>query len=256
MSSVTEPSPRGRVLVAVEEHHARAGDAVTAAELADTLDLHPSTVRFHLRKLLDAGQIVEDPGGPVDPNGPNGPNDSRGRPRKRYLPAPATPGDTLLAALVEALADTDDGREERAARAGRIWATTVTGAVSGTSGSGAVDGTDPLDAAAAVLTALGFEIQAMSSIFGTGEIRVCSCPLRILGQRHPEVARGIQRGAVEQALTTATGRADAWTVTSRPDPRFGDCEVTLRLTPAATTAATAATATTVTVPTNPPVQTS
>ncbi|MDN6354315.1 MAG: helix-turn-helix domain-containing protein, partial [Corynebacterium sp.] len=84
MSSVTEPSPRGRVLAAVEDAHTRTGDAVTAAELADTLDLHPSTVGFHLRKLLDAGQIVE---GSADTT------DRRGRPRKRYRPAPATPTD-------------------------------------------------------------------------------------------------------------------------------------------------------------------
>ncbi|MDN5722252.1 MAG: helix-turn-helix domain-containing protein, partial [Corynebacterium sp.] len=172
MSSVTEPSPRGRVLAAVEDAHTRTGDAVTAAELADTLDLHPSTVGFHLRKLLDAGQIVE---GSADTT------DRRGRPRKRYRPAPATPTDTLLIALVEALADTDDEREERAAQAGRIWASSVVGSAVDSPAGSALDAADPLDAAAAVLTARGFEIQSMSSIFGTSEIRVCSCPLRILG---------------------------------------------------------------------------
>ncbi|AEK35507.1 helix-turn-helix domain-containing protein [Corynebacterium variabile] len=247
MSSVTEPSPRGRVLAAVEDAHTRTGDAVTAAELADTLDLHPSTVGFHLRKLLDAGQIVE---GSADTT------DRRGRPRKRYRPAPATPTDTLLIALVEALADTDDEREERAAQAGRIWASSVVGSAVDSPVGSALDAADPLDAAAAVLTALGFEIQSMSSIFGTSEIRVCSCPLRILGQRHPEVARGIQRGAVEFALTglagstgsTAAGTSDGWTVTSRPDPRFGDCEVALRLAP---TAPASTAPTVLPVPTSP-----
>lgn len=235
MSSVTEPSPRGRVLAAVEDAHTRTGHAVTAAELAEILDLHPSTVRFHLRKLLDAGQIVEESTDTTDGS------DGRGRPRKHYRPAPATPTDTLLLALVEALADTDDEREDRAAQAGRIWASTVVGSVPGPVAGSVPEASDPLDAAAAVLTALGFEIQSMSSIFGTSEIRVCSCPLRILGQRHPEVARGIQRGAVEFALaglagsagSAASGTPDGWTVTSRPDPRFGDCEVTLRLAPTA-----------------------
>lgn len=237
MSSVTEPSPRGRVLAAVEDTHGRHGGAVTAAELADILDLHPSTVRFHLRKLLDAGQIVEEP---TDVTDGNDGRDGRGRPRKHYRPAPATPTDTLLIALVEALADTDDEREERAAQAGRLWASAVVGSGAGSGVGSMPDTADPLDAAAAVLTALGFEIQSMSSIFGTSEIRVCSCPLRILGQRHPEVARGIQRGAVEYALTclTSAGTPDDWTVTSRPDPCFGDCEVTLRLAPTAISPAT------------------
>lgn len=250
MSSVTEPSPRGRVLAAVEDAHTLTGDAVTAAELADTLDLHPSTARFHLRKLLDAGQIVEESTDTAD---------GRGRPRKHYRPAPATPTDTLLVALVEALADTDDEREERAAQAGRIWASTVMGSAVGSVPDPAPDTTDPLDAAAAVLTALGFEIPSMSSIFGTSEIRVCSCPLRILGQRHPEVARGIQRGAVEFALTglagsagsAASGTPDGWTVTSRPDPRFGDCEVTLRLAPTAAAPAASSASPVLTVPAIP-----
>lgn len=219
MSSTTEPSPRGRVLAAVEDHRSATGDSVTSTELADSLALHPSTVRFHLRKLVESGQITEVSGGDTG-------HDGRGRPCKRYLPAPPTPTDSLLAALVDALADSDREREDRAARAGKVWASTVI------EPSVAPDSTDPLDAAVKVLTALGFEIQATSDMLGTCEIRVCSCPLRILGQRHPEVARGIQRGAVEQALASYSDRPDAWTVTSRPDPRFGDCEVTLRFTPA------------------------
>lgn len=240
MSSTAEPSPRGRVLAALDDHHTRTGTSVTANELAGVLDLHPSTVRFHLRKLVDAGQVIEDSPNsgaatagtgtgtsptPDETNGDGTNGNGRGRPRKQYLPTPPTPTDTLLTALVEALADTDTEREERAAQAGRIWASTVADSAV------TADTTDPLDAAAQVLTALGFEIQAMSSIFGTCEIRVCSCPLRLLGQHHLEVARGIQRGAVEQALAVFPGRTDPWTVTSRPDPRFGDCEVTLRFSP-------------------------
>lgn len=232
MSSATEPSPRGRVLTAVEEHNTRTGGSVTAAELAGRLGLHPSTVRFHLRRLVESGQIVEESGtSPTSSAGTGADSgDGRGRPRKQYLPAPCTPKDSLLAALVEALADSDSEREDRAAQAGRIWASTVTGQPTAPRDSDAPD--DPLDAATRVLTALGFEVRETGSMLGTREIRVCSCPLRILGQHRPEVARGIQRGIVEQALAAYSGRPTDWKVTSRPDPRYGDCEVALRFNPA------------------------
>ncbi|AGP31919.1 helix-turn-helix domain-containing protein [Corynebacterium terpenotabidum] len=220
MTSIAAPSPRGRVLAAVGDHHARTGAAVTSAALAEDLQLHPSTVRFHLRKLVDAGQVIEK----VTPA------EGRGRPRKCYLPAPQTPTDSLLVALVGVLADSAEEREARAARAGRIWAAdAAAAAVRQDAGQDAGQDADPLNLAATVLTALGFEIQSATSIFGTHEIRVCSCPLRLLGQQHPEVARGIQRGVVEQALATAPGVQGPWHVSARPDPRFGDCEVTLRL---------------------------
>src|SRR5258708_8694530 len=43
-------------------------------ELADLLGVHPTTVRAHLERLLDAGVLEEEPGIPT----------GRGRPAKRY----------------------------------------------------------------------------------------------------------------------------------------------------------------------------
>lgn len=219
MPDPPSPSPRGRVLIAVEE----AAAPVSAAGLAEALDLHPSTVRFHLRKLVAAGDITED----------TTPADGRGRPSKVYRPAPPRPTDTLLSALVAALGDDDADRERRAVTAGRTWAAGVLPDAPPDASDGLPD---PLEIAATALTRLGFEIQAMGSMFGVHELRVCSCPLRGLAAGHPEVARGIQRGAVEQALATASpGLPEAYSVSSRPDPRYGDCEVTIRLAPSTST---------------------
>ena len=256
-----DASPRGRVLAAVEE----AGRPVTSTALSETLGLHPSTVRFHLRTLVGSGHVVEST---ADPSGP-------GRPSKNYSPAPPRPADRLLAAFVEVLlgdwvGHDDDGLEpvrpdaaevsRRAASVGRAWAAQVLGDEGGApaadsrtaagSGAGSAGGSgggsssssdaavphalaDPVEAACVVLTALGFEITAANSIFGVHDVRVCSCPLRSIGARDPAVARGIQRGAVEYALARAApGLSTAYEVDPLVDPRFGDCQVTLRIRPA------------------------
>ena len=214
------PSPRGRVLVAVED----ANRPMTADDLASTLGLHPATVRMHLRRLVANGQVeqqTERLGG-------------RGRPRRTFHPAPPAPATRLVSALVGVLGDSESEREARAALAGHAWAAEVTGADSfiETERDDAEGVLDPLDVSAHILRALGFEIRQMSSVFGVHEIRVCSCPLRDVAKVHPEVARGLQRGAVEYALRSASPHlADVYEVESRPDHRFGDCEVTLRITP-------------------------
>ena len=192
----------------------------TAPELAEALGLHPTTVRFHLRRLVAAGHITEHTEAAQ----------GRGRPRKVYRPAPPSSADTLVFALAGALGTHPTEREERAITAGRLWAADAVQRIA--------ERSDLLESAAleravAVLTELGFDIHATATLFGEHEIRVCSCPLRSVASRYPDVARGLQCGAVSAALadTTSPGSLDTtkYNVTARPDPRNGDCEVTIRI---------------------------
>lgn len=59
-----------------------AGEPVTVTVLSERFELHPSAVRQHLAKLMDAGLIVEERRPPAGP----------GRPPGRYRPAPAALG--------------------------------------------------------------------------------------------------------------------------------------------------------------------
>ena len=79
------------------------------------------------------------------------------------------------------------------------------------------------------LTALGFRVSNVMSAFGTHELRICSCPLKDIGRHHPEVARGVARGVIEQTLASSSAAlASQYLVDVVPDPA-GDCEITLRL---------------------------
>jgi predicted ArsR family transcriptional regulator len=88
-------------------------------ELARLLDIHPTTVRAHLERLLEAGVLEEEPGIPA----------GRGRPSKRYrLREPLLAGDPevrlfvggLVSLLRRAYGDETIGAtEEEGARRGR-----------------------------------------------------------------------------------------------------------------------------------------
>ena len=48
----------------------------------------------------------------------------------------------------------------------------------------------------------------------------------------PEVARGVARGVIEQALATSSpALSSQYGVVVSPDPAGGDCEIVLRLAP-------------------------
>lgn len=89
---------------------------------------------------------------------------------------------------------------------------------------------DPVTVVADALTGLGFAIRATTSAFGSHELTICSCPLKELSTDHPEIARGIARGVIEEALAMASPTLGSqYTVAVRPDLTAGDCEITVGL---------------------------
>ncbi|WP_336670945.1 helix-turn-helix domain-containing protein [Tsukamurella sp. USMM236] len=190
---------------------------LTAPEVAEALDVHVSTARFHLTNLVESGLVDTAP-------------DKRrtvGRPRVTYTARPQAPTGELLGLLLAQLGPTPELRERAAADAGRLWASSR--AVAAPS-----DGLpDPAAVAGAILRALGFEIESTTSAFGTHTLRICACPLQSLASGSPEVARGVVRGAVEQALAIASpSLGSQYAVRVQPDPH-GDCAIGVRLAPMA-----------------------
>lgn len=193
---------------------------VTAAEMAQQLGVHVTTARFHLRNLVADGKAAT-----VQLR-----SESAGRPRTGYVAVNELAVDDLLSILLGHLGSSATEREQTGALAGRQWAAQV---LAGSPPSDPAAVPDPATVTADALRLLGFKVSNVLSAFGTHEITMCSCPLRQVGTSHPEIARGIARGAVEYAIEASSpALAGHYGVHVVPAPD-GDCEITLRLARAA-----------------------
>lgn len=161
---------------------------MSIAAIADELGVHPNTVRFHLRSLVDSRQIESVP---VDHTVP-------GRPPSKFRMVPGMDptgprrDGALAAVLAGALASEPDATE-RATAAGRAWATQLAGA-----------GTEPskkraLDRLTRLLAELDFDPE---SPHGSDEIALRHCPFLDIALENPTVVcsvhLGMMRGALEQ----------------------------------------------------------
>lgn len=166
---------------------ARSSTPRTTAEIADTIGLHPNTVRPHLERMRDAGLIEVR----VDGRG------EIGRPQHRYSLAPDAPSLGLeppvmpmLARMVLSMAerlgaDGDDardvGHDEGARRASRFAA-----APSG------------LEAIVADLDELGFD-PVVTDDDGDPDAAViafANCPFGELAESHPELVCRVHEGLI------------------------------------------------------------
>lgn len=202
---------RDHVLATVDA----ADEPVDVAYVAQALDLHISTARFHLNKLIDAG-LVE----PVAL-----PSTTVGRPRSGYAAAAAKPEARLIGLLVATLGEDEQSRRTAAVEIGRRWAAPV---APHTASPGVAD---PVDVVETALSRLGFEVRSAASVFGEHELSICSCPLRDITRADSAVAQGIVEGALRQALDADPALADQYEVAVAPDPAGTDCSIVLRLTP-------------------------
>jgi predicted ArsR family transcriptional regulator len=163
---------------------ARSPMPLATAEIADTLDLHPNTVRPHLDRMREVGllEVVSDPRGTV------------GRPQHRYsliADAPALgfepPAYPVLAQMLLRLADTaglatadavDAGRDQGADAASRH-------------GPGAC-----AEVLADELTRLGFDPESAADD-ESATIAFTRCPFRELAEANSDLVCGLHRGLVE-----------------------------------------------------------
>lgn len=189
---------RRRVLDAVRG----AAQPPTAQQLATELDLHVTTVRFHLDQLEQL-RLVERAAAQTG---------RRGRPSVHYraaeLPADAA-RDQMIDALAEALAAAGATARRESAAAGRRWADTLP-----------VPDAGAATAVAQVFERLGFEPEAAGD-----SIRLHACPFREAAARHPQIVCQVHSGLAERIVEQAAGAAVQVRLTPFVEP--GLCVLTL-----------------------------
>jgi predicted ArsR family transcriptional regulator len=208
---------------------ARSPGPLATAEIADTLGLHPNTVRPHLERMRDVGllDIETEARGTV------------GRPQHRYSLAADAPSLGLepatfpvLARMLLRVAATGGLGAEEAIEAGRDQ-----GLADGEAAR-AADATrapDPAGDAVACLEglmsrldALGFDPAVAVDAEGTATVAFTHCPFRELAETHPEIVCSLHQGMVEGFVSAAGGAAvDVFHPLTDRTP----CQVDLALSP-------------------------
>jgi predicted ArsR family transcriptional regulator len=203
---------RERVLQMVREH----GSAIDAVELASRIQLHVTTVRFHLDALCDEGAIERT----------RMTRDGVGRPRTGYRAVEERLDYRILAEILAMeLGETAETRARRAQRAGVRWAERIAAAqpeaVVGQGSTDAPGAGDPLHQGAVLATEvfdrMGFgaelaaETEPSASLSADSEqvlgrervIRLHACPVRDLARAHPEVGCGLHLGLLQGLVDRA-----------------------------------------------------
>lgn len=177
---------------------ARARSPRSTAEIADSLGLHPNTVRPHLERMRDAGLLEV----AVDAKG------SVGRPQHRYsvsseapslgLEPPAFP---ILSRMLARLAAVGDVAPADVAEAGAEQGRLLALAAVERSIIGVIPNPDqpppPCEKAlTATLGDLGFDPASVTD-GRTTTIAFTHCPYADLAQAHPEVICNLHRGIIE-----------------------------------------------------------
>lgn len=174
---------RPRILA--ELRAARGG--LDVEQLAERLDVHPNTVRWHLGNLRDAGVLESRPAERSVP----------GRPRILYRLRPEAAAESreeyrlLATILAGTVAQSEDG-PGRAEEAGRAWGRYLVRRplpLVGTSDELATAEVTEL------LDAQGFAAEADGD-----EIRMRRCPYHELAEMHPDVVCALHRGLIGGAL--------------------------------------------------------
>jgi predicted ArsR family transcriptional regulator len=181
-----------------------------AHELARVVDLHVTTVRFHLDILRRAG-LVE---------AASQPRAGAGRPRTVYTATPdgqapqAPSGYEMMTGLLASHLDDDPtARSVRAERAGLAWAATFPAPPAEESSDLAAGSDRAAERVTGLFAELGFDpeltIQATQA-----QVRLRACPFLKAALAHPEVICSVHRGLLRGMLT----RFGAPAAAARLDP--------------------------------------
>ena len=174
----------------------------STAEVAESLELHPNTVRPHLERMREVGLLA------VETDGRGG----VGRPQHLYSLAPDAPTlglepppMPLLARLLAGVAASAGVAPDEAAEVGREQGRQA--AVEARSHPG-VGGNDSMatctQALAAELTRLGFD-PAVAGDDDSVSIAFTHCPYSDLARAHPEIVCHLHRGMVEGFVEASGG---------------------------------------------------
>lgn len=183
---------------------------LTAADLAERLHLHVTTVRFHLDRLEQAGLVAS--------------HDERagvGRPRRRFTVQPGQLTEVTVPDAYRLLAEVlaasmASGESHDAAEAGRRWALEHAAELVGIDvAENSTPASTPgawlakIGAVLDVLDRWGYQPTVATADAGrTAQLGLHHCPLRQLAVDNPAVACGVHRGVIQGTLE-ALGETDA-----------------------------------------------
>ncbi len=222
---VTDPSRRRLLQVLARP----AAQPPTVAELVAAVGGHPNTTRHHLRVLVGAGLVSEQPRTPAR---------GRGRPAAGYAVTrsghealgAAVGGSAaqeyvaLAAAFAARLAerDGDPGADSRAI--GRAWGTGL--AARHSADQGEVE-ERPIGRVVGLLDRLGFspEVEPVADVGSGPTVLLRTCPLLDAARRHPDVVCQVHLGLVAGALEADDQVSDGLRL--QPFARPGACELAL-----------------------------
>jgi len=192
---------------------ARSDRALSTAEIAETLELHPNTVRPHLERMREVGLLVVD----TETQG------TVGRPQHRYSLAPDAPSlglepsaFRLLARLMTGVAAGARPDPEAVAEVGRDHGRALAersegrGGTTGESSFGLASRRRAARAERCValvraeLEALGFD-PATAFDGNVATVVFTHCPFLELAEAHPEIVCHLHRGIVEGLVEHAGG---------------------------------------------------
>lgn len=175
----------------------QANGPVGVRELAQTVGLHPNSVRNQLDQLVDAGLVIRSVAAPV----------GRGRPGLRYVAGPAAddPDPGAYRELAQVLADAlirRPGAAAAAVTAGERWGRTMAA-----DGVPAPTEHEALDRLVELLDDAGFAPQRPA---GPGEpIQLRHCPFEPLARERSDVVCGAHLGLMRGALRELGAPFDA-----------------------------------------------
>jgi predicted ArsR family transcriptional regulator len=181
---------------------ARSSHPLATAEIAETLELHPNTVRPHLERMREVGllEVETEARGAV------------GRPQHRYAIAAEAPTLGLepatfrvLARMLLRLATSACLSRGDAVEAGREQgAIDASGATAAGSGDVSTPAHTCVAGLVARLDALGFD-PAVVDDDGHATVAFTHCPFRELAESDPDVVCGLHRGLVEGFVDAVGG---------------------------------------------------
>jgi predicted ArsR family transcriptional regulator len=185
---------------------ARSPRPLATAEIAESLDLHPNTVRPHLERMRDVGLLAVE----TDARG------AVGRPQHRYSVAPDAPSLGLEPATFPVLARmllrvaaagglgrdevVDAGRDQGAADAATL------ARALGLPSDGTADAATCVGGLMARLDALGFDPE-LAADDGQVTVGFAHCPFRELAESNPEIVCALHQGLVEGIVRGLGGAA-------------------------------------------------
>lgn len=158
-----------------------ASGPMTISQLADALDVHPNTIRFHLDALTGTGQVDRVEAGQTRPGRPP----QLFRAARRMDPGGPTQYRVLAEILTHAL-DAGDDTEARARAIGHAWGRTVAAPAADSAADGLVS----------LLDEFGFAPEQPEA----DQLRLRHCPFLELAETRSAVVCSIHLGLMQGAL--------------------------------------------------------